>query len=193
MSVTASREEMERTVKEVHGRLWWTFLVTGILWLLLGFVVLSFRPASVSITVVLVAVAFWMGALTQLAIARVATGGWRILALVGAVAGIGAGLGTLVWPGATLLVVALFIAWYLLISGIFEVFYALSNSAVRGWWLGLVSGLVSIALGAWAIGNPDRSVILLISIIGVWAVFRGVSNLMAAGHFRQLNQELPRR
>ncbi|HEV2992843.1 MAG TPA: DUF308 domain-containing protein [Acidimicrobiia bacterium] len=192
MSVTASREEMERTAKEVRGRLWWTFLITGILWLLLGFVVLSFRPASVSITVVLVAVAFWMGALTQLAIATVATGGWRTLALVGAVAGIAAGVGTLVWPDATLLVVALFIAWYLLISGIFEVFYALSNNAVRGWWLGLVSGLVSIALGAWAIGNPDRSVILLISIIGVWAVFRGVSNLMAAGHFRQLNQELPR-
>jgi uncharacterized membrane protein HdeD (DUF308 family) len=173
MGVEVSTKELERAVKEAHARMWWVFLVTGILWLLLGFLVLSFRPASVSVAAIFVAVVFWMGAAAQFALAIVATGGWRIVAIVGGILGIGAGLGALVWPGATLLVVSLFIAWYLLVSGIFQIVYALSNTAVRGWWLNLVSGILGVGLGAWAIGNPDRSVILLISIIGVWSVFRG--------------------
>jgi uncharacterized membrane protein HdeD (DUF308 family) len=56
----------ERAVAETYASKWWLFLVSGILWLLLGFIVLSLRPASISVTVILIAVAFWLGAVTQL-------------------------------------------------------------------------------------------------------------------------------
>ena len=39
--------------------------------------------------------------------------------------------------------------------------------------MGLISGIISIALGAWAIGNPDRSVLLFVTIIGIWCIFKG--------------------
>jgi uncharacterized membrane protein HdeD (DUF308 family) len=54
----------------------------------------------------------------------------------------------------------------------------------------LVAGLVAIVLGAWAIGNPDRSVLLLISIIGIWAIFKGAADLMASFEYHGLKKGL---
>lgn len=188
--VERALEEIDRQVAEQYARRWFLFVITGILWLLLGFMVLSYRVSSVSITVVLIAVVFWMGALSLFALSVVTTGGWRVLTIIGAVAAIGAGIGALVWPAPTLLVVSIFVAWYLLFSGIFEVVISLSNTGVRAWWLGVIAGIISIGLGAWAIGNPDRSVLLLLTIVGVYAIFHGVSQLMAGFHYRALGKDL---
>ena len=169
---------------------WWVFVITGILWLLLGFLCLSYRPSSVSIIVVFIAVVFWMGALGAFAMAIVTRGGWRVFAIVTGVLALGAGVGALVWPAPTLLIVSIFVAWYLLIRGIFDVVISLSHTDVQGWWLLLIVGILSFALGAWAIGNPDRSVLLLITIVGIFAIFHGVAELVAGLHYRQARREM---
>ena len=166
------------------------FLISGILWLVLGFIVLSLRPASISVAVILIAVAFWLGAMTQFALAAVAHGGWRVLAIVGGILAVGAGIAAIVWPGPTLVVISIFVAWYLLIRGIFDVAISLSHTHVKGWWMGLISGLIGIALGAWAVGNPDRSVLLFVTIIGIWSVFKGAADLVAAFSYRSMKKEL---
>ena len=51
-------------------------------------------------------------------------------------------------------------------------------------------GIVGIGLGAWAIGNPDRSVLLLVSIIGIWAIFKGAADLVASFEYRRIGKEL---
>ena len=58
----------DRAIAEAYADKWWLFLISGILWLLLGFIVLSLRPASISVCVILIAVAFWLGAVTQFAL-----------------------------------------------------------------------------------------------------------------------------
>jgi len=183
-------ETLDRQIAEGYARSWALFVVTGILWLLLGFMLLSYRVSSISITVVFIAVVFWMGALSLFALSVVTSGGWRILVIIGAITAVAAGIGALVWPAPTLLVVSIFVAWYLLVSGIVEVVISLSNTDVRGWWLSLVAGIISIGLGAWAIGNPDRSVLLLVTIIGVYAIFHGVAQLIAGFHYRELRKDL---
>ena len=180
----------ERAVAEAYADKWWVFLVSGILWLLLGFIVLSLRPASISVTVILIAVAFWLGGITQFALALVLEGGWRWLAIIGATLAIAAGIAALVWPEPTLVVISVFVAWYLLIRGIFDVCMALSHTHVHGWWMPLIAGLIGIVLGAWAIGNPDRSVLLLVSIIGIWAIFKGAADLVASFSYHSLKKEL---
>lgn len=189
MRITLSPEE-ERAVAEAYARTWWMFLVAGILWLLLGFIVLSLRPASISVCVILIAVAFWLGGITQFAVAFVLEGGWRWLAIIGGTLAIAAGIAALVWPEPTLVVVSVFVAWYLLIRGIFDVSIALSHTHVHGWWMPLIAGLIGIFLGAWAIGNPDRSVLLLVSIIGIWAIFKGAADLVASFSYHNLKKEL---
>src|SRR5262249_22708283 len=120
----------------------------------------------------------------------VSSGGWKVVAIVGGIIAIGAGIAALVWPEPTLVVLGVFVAWYLLIRGIFDITLALTHTHVRGWWLGLIAGIIGIALGACAIGNPDRSTLLLITIIGVWTIFKGVFDLVAAFHYRGLQHQL---
>ena len=178
----------EDEVTRAYAKSWWLFLVSGILWLLLGFIVLSLRPASISVLVILIAVAFWLGAMTLFMLAAVTSGGWRVLTIIGGIVAVGAGIAAIVWPGPTLVVISVFVAWYLLIRGLFDVVIALSQTHVRGWWMPLVAGIIAIALGAWAIGNPDRSVLLLVSIIGIWSIFKGVADLMASFEYRRLGK-----
>jgi uncharacterized membrane protein HdeD (DUF308 family) len=180
----------ERAVADAYSRTWWLWLIAGILWLLLGFIVLSLRPASITACAILIAIAFWLGGITQLALGFVLEGGWRWLAIIGGALALLAGIAAIVWPEPTLVVISVFVAWYLLIRGLFDVVIALSHTHVRGWWMPLIAGLVGIALGAWAIGNPDRSVLLLVSIIGIWSIFKGVADLMASFEYRRLGKEL---
>ena len=182
----------EDTVAEAYASKWWMFLISGILWLFLGFIVLSLRPASISVCVILIAVSFWLGAVTLFALAAVSHGGWRVFTIIGGIIAAGAGLAAIVWPGPTLVVLSVFVAWYLLIRGMFDVGISLSNTHVRGWWMGLIAGIIAIALGAWAIGNPDRSVLLLVSIIGIWSIFKGAADLVASFSYRSIKKELAR-
>ena len=177
-------------VAEFYARGWWLFAVTGTLWLLLGFMVLSYRPASISITVVFIAIVFWMGALSCFAVAAITRGGLRWLAVTVGILAALAGVGALVWPSPTVLIVSVFVAWYLLLRGLFDVVISLMNTAVRGWWILLLGGIISVALGAWAIGNPDRSVLLLVTIVGIYAIFHGTAELVAAFQYRHLRREL---
>ena len=76
----------------------WLWLVAGILWLILGFIVLSLRPASITACVILISIAFWLGGLTQLALAFVLEGGFRWLAIIGGTLALIAGIVAIVWP-----------------------------------------------------------------------------------------------
>ena len=180
----------ERAVAKAYASTWWLFLIIGILWLLLGFFILSLRPGSITAVAILISIAFWLGGFAEFAVAMVLQGGWRVFAIVLGVLALGAGIATIVWPGPTILVLAEFVAWYLLIRGIFDVVIALTHTHVHAWWLGLVSGVIGIALGAWAIGNPDRTVLLLVTIIGVWAIVKGVVDLVSAFRFRDFGKAL---
>jgi hypothetical protein len=184
----AGLSDADDFVARSYARSWWLFLIIGILWLVLGFIILSLRPASISVVVILIAVAFWLGALGLFAIGFVVQGGWGVFSVVLGVLAIGAGIAALVWPSPTLVVLGVLVAWYLLFSGIFDIVISLMNTDVKGWWLGLIVGIIAIGLGAWAIGNPDRSALLVITIVGLWAIFKGVSDLIAAFHYRDLNK-----
>jgi uncharacterized membrane protein HdeD (DUF308 family) len=190
VSISLSDDDLQVAVAKAYADGWWMFLIAGILWMLLGFVILSVRPASISVTVILIALAFWLGGFTMFALAFVSSGGWRIGAIVFGVLALAAGVAALVWPEPTLVVLGVFVAWYLLIRGIFDIVISLAHTHVHGWWLGLLAGIVEIALGAWAVGNPERSTLLLITIIGVWAIFRGMVDLIAAFHYRGLKHDL---
>ncbi len=65
---------LKRAVAETYGRNWFLYVLSGILWLLLGFVALSYRPSSISVAVIFIALAFGMGALSSFVIASALSG-----------------------------------------------------------------------------------------------------------------------
>ena len=97
MRITLTPDE-ERAVAHAYSRTWWLWLIAGILWFLLGFIVLSLRPASITACAILIAIALRLGGITQFALGFVLEGGWRWLAIIGGALAMPAGLAALGGP-----------------------------------------------------------------------------------------------
>jgi uncharacterized membrane protein HdeD (DUF308 family) len=177
------RGAMRVGVREVSG-IWWWFLILGILWTLFGMYVLSYRVGSLYAVAAFVGVAFLFGGITQLAVAgRVQS--WRWLFIVVGILGVIAGIITFAWPGRTLYVVAIFVAWYLIIFGIMHLVSALAGPKVHWWWTQLLLGIAELVLGVWAVRSWTRSLVTLVTLVGVWAIFHGVAEIFAAFSLRE--------
>jgi uncharacterized membrane protein HdeD (DUF308 family) len=105
---------------------WWLFLVLGVLWILFGMFVLSYNVGSLLVLAIFAGVTFLMTGVNQvLAASRIQ--GWRWLYLLGGALSILAGIVAFVWPGRTLLVLSVVLAWFLVFKGIVDVVAALAQ------------------------------------------------------------------
>ena len=167
---------------------WWWFLPLGALWIWFGTFVLSYRVESLAAVAAFVGVAFLSGGITQLVAAgRVPAMRW--LSILGGVLGIAAGIATLAWPGITLYVVSILVAWYLIAFGIVHLVSALAGPKLSWWWTGLLLGIAELVLGVWAARSWEHSLVTLVTLVGVWAICRGVSEIFAAFTLRQVSKE----
>jgi uncharacterized membrane protein HdeD (DUF308 family) len=163
---------------------WWWFLALGVAWTLFGTYVLSYRVGSLAAVAALAGVAFLFGGVSQLVVAtRVQS--WRWLFIVAGILGVAAGIMTFVWPAITLYVVALLVAWYLIIFGITHLVGALAGPKPRYWWTQLLLGVAELVLGVWAVRSWQRSLLTLMTLVGVWAIFHGVAEIFAAFSVRE--------
>jgi uncharacterized membrane protein HdeD (DUF308 family) len=176
-------------------RAWWLFLILGVLWILFGMFVLSYNVGSLLALAIFAGITFIMTGINQiLAFGRVG-GGWRWLFLIGGALSILAGIIAFVWPGRTLLVISVVLAWFLVFKGIVDIVAAFSNHGRPYWWVTLILGILELLLGIWAAGYPGRSLIVFVNLVGIYAIFYGFTELFAAfelrGLGRRLDQERP--
>lgn len=170
-------------------RLWWLGLVIGIIAVLYGLFVLSLRPGSITSLAVLAGISFIFGGIGQFGLAQLVESG-RWLFYIGGVLGIAAGIAAFVWPDATIFVLAVFVAWFLVIGGIFEVVGAFLGPKYDWWWTRIVLGALMFVLGAWAIGSPEHTVHLFTNLIGFYLLLYGLTEIIAAFAVRLLDKGL---
>ncbi|MCV2393176.1 DUF308 domain-containing protein [Actinotalea sp. M2MS4P-6] len=92
------------------------------------------------------------------------------------------GVAVLVWPGATLLVIAVLFAVQIFISGIYYLVAAFSDDDASGGGrvlLGLLGALALLA-GVLALRHPLQTLAVLAIIIGAWWLVSGVLQVVAA-------------
>jgi uncharacterized membrane protein HdeD (DUF308 family) len=184
------QETMRTQVREVSG-VWWWYLILGVLWIGFGMYVLSYRVGSLAAVAAFVGAAFLLGGITQLAVAgRVRE--WRWLYIIGGILGIAAGILAFAWPSITLYVVSILVAWYLIVFGIMHVVNALAGPKADYWWTGLLLGVAELVLGVWAARSWQRSLLTLVTLVGVWAIFFGVSEIVAAFRLRETGKRAER-
>ncbi|HEY3015665.1 MAG TPA: DUF308 domain-containing protein [Nocardioides sp.] len=178
---------------------WGWFLAAGIAWLLFAFILLSFNYRTVWAIALFFGIAFIMGGLMEFAVAAAAPG-WKWLYVLIGIVSIVAGIIALAWPGQTFLVLSAIAGWLLLFYGIIDIVWAFSTRHLEGlWWMQLISGIIMVLLGFWAI-SPDtatvstyRGAVLLVVWIGVAALFRGVSDIIVGFRLRSAHQDLEAR
>jgi len=170
------------------GRLsgpWWTFLVSGVAWLLISLIVLRFSIASVATVGVLIGVVFLLGTFSEIMIAsaRVSWRWWHIL--MGALFFVGA-LWAFSSPFGAFWALAEVVGLLLILRGSLDLITSLSAREVNHtWWLGTAAGLLEILIGFWAAQQmfPARAV-LLIFWVGFLALFRGISDIVVGFELR---------
>jgi uncharacterized membrane protein HdeD (DUF308 family) len=171
------------------ARSWWLFLVPGILWILFGMFALSYNVGSLLALAIFAGVTCVMTGITQvLAAGRVDSSRW--LHLLGGSLSLLAGFVALIWPGATLLVLSVILAWFLVFKGIVDTVGALASIGRPWWWVSLILGILELLLGIWAAGYPGHSLFVFVNLVGIYAVFYGVTELFAAFDLRGLDQRI---
>ncbi len=176
----------DRMIVREAGRYWWMFLLSGIAWLLVAWVVLRLNVTSLATVGVLLGVVFVFGAITEIGLSYVVWGGWKVLHYVMGVIFLIAGLWAFVRPINTFFALASVLGLLLFFYGFFEIIQGIASRATNPfWWGNLVTGILLVLLAFWVSGS-DRvyalaaRTYLILFWVGFMAMFRGFTQIMLA-------------
>lgn len=171
------------------SRGWWVLLLTGVISVVIGGLVLSIDWTVSDLAVSLGALLLFRGIFMMFSVPVDGAGrGWSVA--VGVVEAL-VGLAVWVWPGPTLLVIAFFIGWYVLFSGVMTIAGALSGRGVIpywGWMLGF--GILEILFALWLLARPGLTLVAIVLAIGLWSIIYGVVQIVLSFEIQNLPKRL---
>ncbi len=171
----------EREVAREAASLWWLFLVTGVVWLVVSLIILRFDYVTVGAISILFGVVAIFAGVNELMKVGASTTGWKIghglFGLVFVVIGIVAFSS----PGNTFAALAGVMSFYLVFAGVLNVVLSIATKdEIPVWWLTLVIGIAEVLLGFWAAGYWGRSTVLLVAWVGATCLARGITEIVFA-------------
>ncbi|MDA2988621.1 MAG: DUF308 domain-containing protein [Actinomycetota bacterium] len=102
---------------------------------------------------------------------------WWVLLFAG-ILSLAVGVVALVWPGKTVIVVAIVFAIWLIVSGIFSLVRGFAHGLTGGMRaLYIITGILSLVLGIFAIRGEFQELYILSLFIGIGFLFRGFASL----------------
>ena len=185
----------ERMIVREGARYWSLLLVTGILWLLIAWMVLRLNTTSIATVGVLLGVVFLFAAVNEAGVASLAHGGWKVWHWILAAIFFLGGLYGFIRPVNTFFALASVLGLILIFYGAFEIVQAIATRAVNPyWWLGLILGILLILLAFWVSGSDRvyalaQRTYLILFWVGFLALFRGFSQIFLAFTVRHAGHE----
>lgn len=183
-----STEETE--LAESASRLWWLYLITGVLWLWVTLIILSLDIDSVYAIAILFGFVAIGAGINEFFAMGASTTGWKIAHGILGVLFVAAGIVAFFRPQGTFVALAAIVAWVLLFKGIFDIVLALVTHPAHLWWVGLIVGVVEILLAFWAAGYFRGSAIILVAWVAALTLLRGITEIVMAFRLRHLKKEL---
>ncbi len=168
---------MLRTTTTPYAR-WWELAIVGVVAILFGLVAI-FWPGLTLFTLVFLFGAFALvtGVVKLVAMFR-AMGAhqtwWTHLVL--ALLNLGAGIVAFAYTGMTTLVLLYIIAFWAIAIGVIEIIAAFST----GEFLLAVAGVIALLFGFVLLGNPIAGALAYVTVIGIFAIVRGVMLIVQA-------------
>jgi uncharacterized membrane protein HdeD (DUF308 family) len=160
-------------------KMWGWYLAGGIISMIFGFFVISYRHASVY-AIIYLASGFFIavGLFEIIAGLRAARQRWPLL--VFGVIWVGAGIVGFVWPHITIYIVAVLVGWSFLVLGIFDIINSIRYHYLPYWWAYLIRGIIAIGLGFLCIRHPGAPLTALVVFIGILAILFGAVEAISA-------------
>lgn len=165
---------------------WWAAALRGVCAILIGSIAI-FAPAATLIALVMIFAAYSLvdGVFAIVLAVRGARQHerWGWLALNGVIS-IAAAAVALLYPALTAILFGILFAVWALISGVTSIVAALQLSKDHGrWWL-LITGLIALFFGFWAVWDVNLGMIALSYLVGFQAFFAGFALLALAYRLR---------
>jgi uncharacterized membrane protein HdeD (DUF308 family) len=187
----------EREAAREAAGLWWLFLLTGLAWMIVAWLVLRWSPTSITTIAYLFGfVAIFFG-INEFMVMGGSTTGWKIFHGLFGVIAIVAGIIAFFNPSSTFFALASIIAFLFILKGTMDIVVSIATrSEIEVWWLQLVVGIIELMLGFWAAGpgfeQYGRKALLLVLWVGLTCLFRGITEIVFAFKLRGVNKELHR-
>ena len=169
-TMTASQRRTGDAISDFAGRAAWVYLAAGILSVLFGAVVLSLVLDWVGLYTVALFVGIFLiswGVLHILAALLDQPAHWVWHVLGGALS-VAAGALAIGWPDVTLFVLVEIIGWSLIVWGLLDLLSAFATYGMRHWWLYLIRGFASIALGFLALGRENVTLYFVVTLLAAF-------------------------
>jgi uncharacterized membrane protein HdeD (DUF308 family) len=178
----------ERLIVREGARYWWLFLVSGIVWLLIAWMVLRLNATSITTVGVLLGVVFLLSAINEVGVAALAPGGWKVWHYILAAIFFLGGLYGFIRPVNTFFALASVLGLILVFYGAFEIVRGVMSRAVNPYWILL------ILLAFWVSGSDRvyalaQRTYLILFWVGFLALFRGFSQIFLAFTIRHAGTE----
>jgi uncharacterized membrane protein HdeD (DUF308 family) len=177
------------------SRNWWVLALRGVLGILFGIGAFVWPGLTLAaLILVFGAYAFVDGifaVVVSVGMRRQLSRWW--LVLLEGVAGIILGVLTFRSPDTTALVLVTLIAAWSIITGIFEIATAVRlRKLIPNEWLLILSGIVSIIVGALLIAQPSVGAISIVWLLGAYTLLFGILTLMLAFRLRGMRDTIGR-
>jgi uncharacterized membrane protein HdeD (DUF308 family) len=175
----------ERMIVREGARYWWVFLITGIAWLVVAWLVLRLNVTSITTVGVLLGVVFLMAGLNEAGIGALVSGGWKVWHyVISAIFFLGA-LWGFFRPVNTFFSLVSVLGLVLVFYGTFEIVRAIALRGNPFWVVGLIAGILLILLAFWVSGSDRvyalaQRTYLILFWVGFMAIFKGITQIMMA-------------
>lgn len=184
----ATRAEVKEAVADI-SKWWWLWLVAGIIWILAAMLILQLDGVSVRTVGFIVGAMLFIAGVQYLLIAMFAEGWNWLWGIFGAVLVV-AGTVAMLNPARAFTNVADMLGFLFVFVGIIWIIEALAIQGLHEfWWLTLIAGILMLIIGFWAGGQFffDKAYILLV-FAGMWALMRGLLDILRAFQIRTLGR-----
>lgn len=174
-------------------RNWWSFVLRGVLGVILGLVAFAYPGATIGALVILYgafAMADGLLALSSLLFGRTGEQPWWSLLLEGIV-GVAAGIVAFSLPLATALVLVYVVAAWSIIKGIFMVASAIRlRREIDGEWALGLAGVLSVVFGVLVMLSPVAGATAIAWILGFYLVSFGILAIVTGYHLRKADKRV---
>ena len=181
----------EQNLAAALGRNWWLLLLRGLVAIV--FALLTWAQPGVSLAALVLVFGIYvladglLGVWSAIAKRR-DNRHWWLLLLWGLV-GIVVGVMTFIMPGITGLVLLMYIAAWAVITGVLQIVAAIRlRKEIKGEWLMILSGLVSVAFGVLLFLQPGAGALAVAWINAAYAFIFGVLMVLLAFKVRKLGR-----